>query len=609
MADAAEFWRTWAPYWDQMEDRHFGRAGAARIADGLKPPVLVVGAGQGIIVELLREKGLETQGLDLDPEMVREARARRGLELTLGDARALPFPRNHFGAVILSSGVLDYLEDEGLARQILAEALRVLRPYGDLWSAFYQLPPVVARVNRRLGVLEERRYHLGRLFWLLRTVRRSPLACIPAIARWSGRGRLSSGLYWTRLGLCLPRELKADSRLIERVLATASARGEDPERLWSATPDSLPYRDEAAVQALFASLGLAQTELVRLPDCLVVRHHKSSLARLARPAPAADGSAGEWAVRTRDLRKRYPGAAGPAIEGLHLTVPRGAVFGILGPNGAGKTTTLMMLSGLLSPDAGEIAFAPDIARGSLRRRIGYVPQELALYPRLTAAENLRFFGRLYGLGGRALRERVTALLAMVGLGARAGDLVKDFSTGMMRRLNLAAGLLHAPDLLLLDEPTVGIDPQSRNLIFEALAELRRRRVTVLYTTHYMEEASRLCDRIAILDRGRLILEGHPRELVIQHGLRRLELSGSPAAVAAAQAAASTLEEVFWAGPVEGGLKVLSQATGDGPALQARLQAAAAAAGAELALRSAAEPDLESLFLELTGRSLRDGAEG
>ncbi|HSA24777.1 MAG TPA: ATP-binding cassette domain-containing protein, partial [Myxococcota bacterium] len=476
MADPAEFWRAWAPYWGEMEDRHFGRAAAERISAGLQPPVLVVGAGQGIIVEHLRRKGLETFGLDLDPEMVREARERRGLELVLGDARALPFPRNRFGAVILSSGVLDYLEDEELARQILAEALRVLVPYGDLWAAFYQLPPTVARVNRRLGILEPRRYHLGRLFKLLRTVRQDPLACVPEIARWSGRGRLSCGVYFTWLGLFLPRELKADSRLIERILESARARGVDPARLWDATPDSLPYRDEATVQSLFASLGLAQTELVRLPDCLVVRHHKTSLARLAPAGPGGGAAAGEWAVRTRALSKRYPGAARPAIEGLHLTVPRGAVFGILGPNGAGKTTTLMMLSGLLSPDAGEIAFAPDIARGSLRRRIGYVPQELALYPRLTAAENLRFFGRLYGLGGRRLGERVAALLAMVGLGARAGDLVKDFSTGMMRRLNLAAGLLHAPDILLLDEPTVGIDPQSRNLIFEALAELRRQRV-------------------------------------------------------------------------------------------------------------------------------------
>jgi len=504
--------------------------------------------------------------------------------------------------------VLDYLEDGALARDILAESLRVLRPYGDLWAAFYQLPPVVDRVNRRLGILEPGRYHMGRLFELLRTVRERPLACVPKIARWSGRGRLASGIYFTWLGLFLPRELRADARLIERILESARAGGVDPARLWAAVPDSLPYRDEAAVQGLFASLGLAQTELVRLPDCLVVRHHKSSLPRLPAGGAAPEAGAGDWAVRTRDLRKRYPGAPRPAVEGLNLGIPRGGVYGILGPNGAGKTTTLMMLSGLLAPDGGQIAFAPDIARGSLRQRIGYVPQELALYPRLTARENLRFFGRLYGLGGARLRERVRALLGVVGLAARADDLVKDFSTGMMRRLNLAAGLLHEPELLLLDEPSVGIDPQSRNVIFEALGELRRRRVTVLYTTHYMEEATRLCDRVAILDRGRLILEGPPRALVAEHGLGRLELGGPEAALEAARTAAEALEEVFWAGPVEGGLRVLSRAGdgGPGPALFERLQAAA---GGGLALRAAAAPDLESLFLDLTGRSLRDEAEG
>jgi ABC-2 type transport system ATP-binding protein len=611
MADAAEFWRVWAPYWERMEDRHFGRLATERIAPGLKPPVLVVGAGQGIAVELLQKRGLETVGLDLDPEMVREARARRGLDLVLGDARALPFPRNRFGAVVLSSGVLDYQEDEGVARQILAEALRVLQPYGDLWAAFYQLPPVVARVSRRLGLLEERCYHLGRLFWLLRTVRERPLACIPAIARWSGRGQLSSGLYWTRLGLWLPRELRQDSRLVEGILEAARARGEDVERLWSATPDSLPYRDEAAVQRLFASLGLAQTESLRLPDCLVVRHHKSCLSGLAEQASGEviQAAPGEVAVQTRGLWKRYPGAPRPAVEALELAIPRGSVFGILGPNGAGKTTTLQMLAGLLPPDGGEIAFAPDIARGGLRRRIGTVPQELALYPRLTARENLRFFGRLYGLGGSRLRARVGALLDVVGLAERAGDRVADYSSGMMRRLNLAAGLLHEPDILLLDEPTVGIDPQSRNLIFEAIADLKRRGVTILYTTHYMEEASRLCDQVAILDRGRVILAGPPRELVRRHGLRRLGFGLRSGDLGAAEAAIGAEPEVFWAGQEQAGLQVLARAAADGQALVDRLRAVARQAGAELGLERSLEPDLESLFLDLTGRSLRDGGEG
>jgi ABC-2 type transport system ATP-binding protein len=250
------------------------------------------------------------------------------------------------------------------------------------------------------------------------------------------------------------------------------------------------------------------------------------------------------------LRKSF----GPlvAVDDVSFSVEAGKLLGLLGPNGAGKTTTVSMISGLVSPERGQVLVAGQRLRGDTdpaKRRIGLVPQDLALYEELTALANLRFFGALYGLSGAALDRAIRSALELVGLADRAKDLVKTFSGGMKRRLNLAAGLLHDPDILLLDEPTVGVDPQSRNAIFDNLEELKRRGKALLYTTHYMEEVERLADRIVIVDRGTVIADD--------------TLAG----------------------------------------LQARL---APAAGA---MRGAAVPagpvTLETVFLTLTGRSLRD----
>ena len=267
------------------------------------------------------------------------------------------------------------------------------------------------------------------------------------------------------------------------------------------------------------------------PEAVPVEHEPVPLAPEPaliepEPIPIADRPI---VLAVRDLRKRY----GPveAVRGVGFEIHEGETYGLLGPNGAGKTTTISIVCGLLARDAGTVTLdgvPVDVGEVAAKQGIGYVPQELAIYPDLSAKENLRFFGRLYGLGGVELRRRIDEVLGLIGLTERANDRVDHYSGGMQRRLNIGIGLLHRPRLLLLDEPTVGVDPQSRNAILESIAELSAQGMAILYTTHYMEEAERLCDRIGIIDEGRLIAEGTPRELVALLGQRdqvRLTLSG------------------------------------------------------------------------------------
>ena len=229
------------------------------------------------------------------------------------------------------------------------------------------------------------------------------------------------------------------------------------------------------------------------------------------------------------LTKRYGGRS--AVQGLTFRVGRGECVGLLGPNGAGKTSTLAMISGIAQPDAGTLRLegvATDHARDALKRHVGLVPQELALFEELSAWANLQLFGGLYGIDAATLRERADAALRLVGLAERRGDRVKTFSGGMKRRLNIVGALLHDPELILLDEPTVGVDPQSRYAIFDNLEQLKARGKTLLYTTHYMEEAERLCDRVLIMDRGLVLADDSVAALKAAHGnLERafLDLTG------------------------------------------------------------------------------------
>jgi len=219
------------------------------------------------------------------------------------------------------------------------------------------------------------------------------------------------------------------------------------------------------------------------------------------------------------LTKTYPHARTPALASFTLSVGPGEIVGLLGPNGAGKTTAISLMTGLLAPDSGSVHICgADLFKFPRKARqcIGLVPQHIALYPSLTAAENLSYFGRMYRINGRELKERVNACLEIVGLSNSAHGRIETFSGGMKRRANLAVALLHQPRLLFLDEPTAGVDPQSRNMILDRLSELSRSGVSMLYTTHYIEEAEKICSRIAVIDEGRTIAQGSPRELTHAH---------------------------------------------------------------------------------------------
>jgi ABC-2 type transport system ATP-binding protein len=294
-----------------------------------------------------------------------------------------------------------------------------------------------------------------------------------------------------------------------------------------------------------------------------------------------------------------------AVDDVSFAIAAGETYGLLGPNGAGKTTAISLLCGVLEADAGtvEVDGRPISPRHPEHRAaIGYVPQDLALYPDLSARENLRFFGKLQGLRGAPLAERTAAVLEVVGLADRADERVDEYSGGMKRRINIAVGLLHEPKLLVLDEPTVGVDPQSRSAILDAVAELGGAGLAVLYTTHYMEEAERLCDRIGIIDDGRLVAEGTRRELIDRLGTAghvRVEATGDLDRFARAAAALPMVEAVSTAD------RLLEVTVRDGRRAIAALVEAAEQAEVEVGSIEVAEPDLEAVFLHLTGKALRD----
>jgi ABC-2 type transport system ATP-binding protein len=311
-------------------------------------------------------------------------------------------------------------------------------------------------------------------------------------------------------------------------------------------------------------------------------------------------------LRVDHLHKRFGDRV--AVDDVSFEVGAGETVGLLGPNGAGKTTTLSMMSGLGKPDTGSVSFNGQVVRqdaDDLKRRVGLVPQDLALYDELSAWANLELFGGLYGLAGTELARRADDVLVLVGLENRRHDLVKEFSGGMKRRLNIAGALLHDPELILLDEPTVGVDPQSRNAIFENLEELKRRGKTLVYTTHYMEEAERLCDRIVIVDHGKVVANDTVRGLYRHLPASRavvLEIDGPPAA----DELLTSLAALPGISAVRRGAGGLSFEAVDFGAGLAQALATIAAAGRRVASVATAQSSLEDVFIALTGHALRDG---
>jgi ABC-2 type transport system ATP-binding protein len=313
-------------------------------------------------------------------------------------------------------------------------------------------------------------------------------------------------------------------------------------------------------------------------------------------------------VEAKSLHKQYKPPDGiVAVKDVSFEIGEGEIFSLLGPNGAGKTTTISMISGLLAPTRGDVLVAGHSIRRDpikAKRALGIVPDEIALYREISARENLAFWGRMYGLGGQTLKERIAAVIEIVGLADRIDDKVEDFSGGMKRRLNIAAGLLHEPQVLLMDEPTVGIDPQSRRRILDTIKELNGQGLTVLYTTHYMEEAEELSHRIGIIDHGDLIALGSRaelRQLVGSHETIRIQLTSDNGNEATIKA----LSELPGVSRAYGENEYVVLQARDAKALLPSVVSCAGYDGAAIKSLEVQEPNLESVFLHLTGRALRD----
>ena len=296
-------------------------------------------------------------------------------------------------------------------------------------------------------------------------------------------------------------------------------------------------------------------------------------------------------IELENLSKRYGDLV--AVDDLSLSVPRGCCLGLLGPNGAGKTTTIGMMIGLIRPDAGRSMIdGGSVADASVRRRIGIAPQKLALYDELTADENLNFFADLYGIESAVRTSSVDAAIEAAGLQSRRGDRVAAYSGGMKRRLNLAVAMVHDPDVLLLDEPTVGVDPQSRNHLFDRIAALKADGRTIIYTTHYMEEVTRLCDRVAIVDHGRLLDVDTADGLIRSHAGSSMVVAdlADDASVASIANLPGEVIDRRWTVRHDEPFELIARASADGVRFESL---------------KVERPNLEDVFLNLTGRTLRD----
>jgi len=303
-------------------------------------------------------------------------------------------------------------------------------------------------------------------------------------------------------------------------------------------------------------------------------------------------------LKVDQIVKTY-GTGRLAVDRIGFQVKEGICFGLLGPNGAGKSTLMKIISGIIQADQGSITLLDQplaTNRELIGKHVGYVPQDVTLYEQLTGRQNLHFFGKMYGLNGSQLKERITEVLEKVGLTDRANEPVLSYSGGMKRRINIAAALLHKPKLVVLDEPTVGIDPQSRNHIFEMIRQMKREGTTIIYSTHYMEEAEALCDELAIIDHGKIVAEGPLYEVLEQHALPAVYVEADGWNPPSELAAVSRIQaqNKGWLIEGENALQLLHDVLND------LLQS-----GHRVRALQLQQPSLDSVFMKLTGAALRD----
>lgn len=308
-------------------------------------------------------------------------------------------------------------------------------------------------------------------------------------------------------------------------------------------------------------------------------------------------------LKAIDLKKHFKNIR--AVDGINFEVKRGEIFGLLGPNGAGKSTTISMISTLIRPSGGDIFYKDESIikqPKSIQQKLGVVPQEIALYPTLTGYENLKFWGNVYGLRGNTLKQRIKEIADIIGIKDRLKDKVEKYSGGMKRRLNIGAALLHRPELLIMDEPTVGIDPQSRNHILDTVLELNKEGMTIIYTSHYMEEVEYLCSRISIMDQGKIIASGSKDELVeIVKGDKRISLRFDRIS----DGLIGKIKDINYINNVEVFNEEVALTAINGETIFKDIINKVSETDSNILSIDVKKPNLEEVFLHLTGKALRD----
>ena len=612
MSEMSNWWSTWAPIWEHIEEQYLSTAIVDNFIEEISSPVLIIGAGQGLIVKHLKDKGFLADGIDLEKEMIKIAKKRHSIDIIHADAKKLPFKDKSYKTVIIASGVIDYISDKQLIKKIINEALRVVGIHGNLFIAFYQLNNKLSKIYRKIGIIDSNNlFHNKRMFVIDKLTKQDPLLCVDPIMSWTNKKFLQVLFYWTKLGIRLPKELKEERRKMECLFEIARNNNLDTQKLQDSIPESVPYREMGDVKNLINDLGFIFNDIIKYNDCLLVKFYRSGIIDLDIKSNNKVREEKDWIIKTENLYKKYKGANQFAVNSLNLSIKKGTVFGLLGPNGAGKTTTLSILCGLIEPTSGNIFFPEYIKSENLKKIIGYIPQELALYPRLTGKENLMFFGRLYKIKGEKLNKRVDELLSIIGLQDKANILIKKYSTGMKRRLNLAIGLINDPKIILMDEPTVGIDPQSRNHIFELIHHLKKNNVTILYTTHYMEEADKLCDMVAIMDNGKILMQGNPKTLVNKYGICQFIFKVGKIDSKNTNLLKIKLKEnksINDVDIIKNRLIIKSINSLDNLKFIEEVNSISKKFKIKLFFINIITPNLEGLFLELTGKKLRDSIE-